>query len=78
MIQWLLTVFSIVGVVLNINHRREGFAVWMLTNASWAVIDFMHGLPAQGCLFLVYFVLAVWGYFKWGKRDTKEHAAANG
>lgn len=62
---WILAVVSLVGVVLNIHKRRSGFAVWMGTNAAWAVIDWRAGLYAQSALFAVYFVLAIWGYWKW-------------
>jgi nicotinamide riboside transporter PnuC len=65
---WLLTVLSILGVVLNINKRRVCFVVWGITNFSWAWIDFKSDLPEQAALFLVYFVLAVWGWFKWRKQ----------
>lgn len=66
---WLLTALSIAGVVLNVLKNRNGFLIWMFTNASWAVIDFSKGIPQQGCLFVVYFCLAVWGYKTW-KPDT--------
>lgn len=73
---WTLTVLSIVGVVLNIQHRREGFAIWMVTNLSWAMIDFYKGIPAQSILFLVYFVLSIWGFFSWStKRPVKSSSA---
>ena len=45
---WILTVLSIIGVVLNIRKNRYCFLLWILTNAGWAMIDFIHGLPAQG------------------------------
>lgn len=64
-ITWSLTALSIVGVVLNILHMRESFAVWMVTNSSWCVIDWKKGIPAQSFLFFVYFVLSVWGWFAW-------------
>jgi len=68
MMTWLLTGLSIIGVILNIHKRREGFLVWMVTNTSWMIIDFAHGLPAQGALFGVYLVLSIVGWFKWGKK----------
>lgn len=66
---WILTAASIVGVILNIQKRRSSFAIWMGTNASWAAIDFGAGIPAQGVLFSVYFVLAVWGFWAWGGKQ---------
>lgn len=62
---WILVVLSLIGVVLNIEKKRAGFVFWMFSNAGWAFVDFYHNIPAQGCLMLLYFSLAVWGYFKW-------------
>jgi len=62
---WALAVLSITGVVLNVNKSPAGFAVWMFTNACWAVIDFRKRLYAQSFLFIVYFFLALWGFFSW-------------
>jgi len=62
---WFLTVLSLVGVVLNIKRKKSCFAVWSFTNFVWAVIDFRTGLPEQGVLFSVYFVLAIWGLWEW-------------
>lgn len=62
---WVLTALSITGVVLNIMKSRAGFAIWMVTNLSWSAIDFYKGIPQQGFLFLVYFMLSVWGWFSW-------------
>ena len=68
-IPWFLTSLSIVGVILNIKRKKVCFIIWAFTNASWAVIDFIKGIPAQGVLFTVYFILAIWGIIEW--RNTK-------
>ena len=62
---WALAVASLSGVVLNIRRSRWCFAIWTVTNATWAGVDFAAGLPAQGCLMLVYTGLAVWGWVAW-------------
>jgi nicotinamide riboside transporter PnuC len=62
---WWLTALSLIGVVLNIKKQRLCFAIWTFTNAAWAVVDFFAGLPAQGTLFSIYCVLAIWGFFSW-------------
>jgi nicotinamide riboside transporter PnuC len=64
---WVLTALSIVGVILNVRKDHRGFLLWMVTNAAWAVVDFEHGLFAQGVLFVVYFFLALWGWISWKK-----------
>ncbi|MBI4708223.1 MAG: hypothetical protein HY761_09935 [Candidatus Omnitrophica bacterium] len=63
---WILVALSLFGVVLNIYKRKECFYIWGITNAGWAIYDFMIGAVAQGALFSVYFVLAIWGIWKWG------------
>ena len=67
---WVLTLASLVGVIANIKKKKVCFAIWAVTNASWSVIDYAHGLPAQSALFAVYFLLAIWGMIEW-RRDKK-------
>lgn len=62
---WILAAASLAGVWLNIRRDRRCFAVWTGTNATWAGVDFAAGLPAQGCLMLVYAGLAVYGWRAW-------------
>lgn len=62
---WLLTIASLVGVVANIYRRRWCFLVWMVTNASWAAVDAIHGIWSQAALMAIYFGLAVWGWVRW-------------
>ncbi len=62
---WILTTASIAGVVLNIWKNEYCFLVWIFTNATWAVIDFKKRIPAQGILFTIYFMLAIWGFIQW-------------
>jgi len=64
---WVITVFAVVGVILNIKKKRACFLIWTFTNAAWAVVDFWQGIPAQGALFTVYFLLALWGLWEWRK-----------
>ena len=62
---WFLTALSLIGVVLNIKKKKLCFIVWGFTNAAWAIIDFWADLPAQGVLFTIYFLLAIWGLIEW-------------
>ncbi|MFQ5471264.1 MAG: nicotinamide mononucleotide transporter [Dehalococcoidia bacterium] len=62
---WMIAIASLLGVVLNVYKLRLCFALWLVSNTSWAIVDFAHGLPAQGALQSVYACLSVWGWFKW-------------
>lgn len=73
MLTWALTGLSLAGVILNCLKKRQCFLLWMVSNASWALVDFHAAqtnpqLYAQGWLFTIYFILAVWGWFKWGEK----------
>jgi len=61
---WLVASASLAVTWLNIRKLRISFAIWFFTNAAWAA----YGLPAQGCLMLVYAGLAVYGFVSWGRR----------
>jgi nicotinamide riboside transporter PnuC len=64
---WVLTVFSIIGVVLNIYKIKFCFFIWAFTNLIWALVDFYHGIYSQAFLQSVYFSLAIFGIIKWKK-----------
>jgi nicotinamide riboside transporter PnuC len=74
LITGLLTVAALIGVVLNIQKKQSCFYIWLVTNVSWAVIDFYKGIPMQGLLFSVYAVLAVWGIYSWRKGERNDKA----
>ncbi len=62
---WIITVLSIIGVVLNIKKNKYCFIIWTITNGSWCIYDFIIGAYAQSFLFLIYFILAIWGIYEW-------------
>jgi nicotinamide riboside transporter PnuC len=65
-----LTLGALAGVILNIKKKKACFYIWLFTNASWAVVDFWKGIPAQGILFSIYTALAVWGIFEWKEKEN--------
>ncbi len=68
MFYWIVAAFSLVGVVLNVYKKRLCFVIWAGTNFAWMVIDFKEGIPAQGVLMGLYFGLALWGLWRWGRK----------
>ena len=67
LITWTISALSIIGVVLNIHHRRACFIVWGVTNVAWMGIDASRGIWAQAALQACYCGLSVYGYWKWKK-----------
>ena len=64
---WIVSALALTGVILNIYKSKYCFLIWAATNLFWAVYDYRIGAKAQAALFLVYFVLALWGLWKWRK-----------
>ncbi len=69
---WLVSLAALVGVVLNIHRQVAAFWIWSVTNAVWAFADWSVGLHAQAALQAVYFVLSLYGIWKWSDRHGKE------
>jgi membrane protein implicated in regulation of membrane protease activity len=65
---WILTILSVIGVIANIYKKQWCFIIWAFTNFTWAIVDFANGLPEQGVLFSIYFILAIWGLYQWRKK----------
>ena len=68
MLYWLVTAISLIAVLLNIHGHVACFVLWSLTNAAWTYADLTHGLHAQAALQAVYFVLSLYGLWKWTHR----------
>ena len=77
MIYWLVSIAALVGVALNIRKHVACFYVWACTNATWAYVDWTHGLPAQAALMAVYFLLSLWGIWKWTQEGVRTHGKEN-
>jgi len=60
-IGWLITAFSLTGVILNIRKKRICYVIWLFTNAGWCIYYLSKGLYASSLLFFVYFCLSIWG-----------------
>ena len=69
---WIITIFSIIGVILNIYKSKYGFVIWIFTNLSWMIYDFYKGIYSQAFLFFIYFILAIFGCVKWIIEEKKQ------
>ena len=69
-ISWIVTLFALVGVVLNIRKDNRCFILWICTNAYWAIYDWFLGAVAQATLFVIYFLLSIWGLWQWRADDA--------
>jgi len=70
--EWMIAFFSVVGTIANIKQKWWGFAIWMVTNGAWVIIDILTGAYAQAAMFSIYFGLAVWGMISWIRNKKKK------
>lgn len=71
-LSWSISSLALLGVVLNIRKHPACFAIWMFTNAAWAVIDLAHGIYAQATLMAIYCMLSVYGFWSWALVGRKK------
>jgi nicotinamide riboside transporter PnuC len=46
-LEWILTVLSIVGVILNIKRKVLCFYIWAISNIGWIFLDYKAELYGQ-------------------------------
>ncbi len=66
---WALTAVSLAGVVLNIRRMRACFALWLVSNGGWCVLDLQNEQYPRALLMAVYFALSVWGFVSWSRKE---------
>lgn len=64
-ISWFNVSLSILGNILVIKKKRSGFMAWIISNIIWIVIDFNAGIYSQVALFIVFTIIAIYGFIKW-------------
>jgi len=72
LIIWCNTFLAIAGTYLNAKQNRIGFVIWAVTNAVFVIYNIFLGSYAQALLFSVYFGLAIFGWFSWGRQKNKQ------
>ncbi|GAB2709725.1 nicotinamide riboside transporter PnuC [Aliiglaciecola aliphaticivorans] len=67
-----VTVFSVYATYLMANKILENWLFWIVINSFAAYLYFINGLLLTGIMFIWYFGLALYGYFKWRKDYLRE------
>lgn len=63
-----ITVFSLFATVLVAHKVLENWLYWIVIDVFAAYLYFSKELALTGCLFMLYTVFAVYGYFSWRKQ----------
>ena len=64
----IITVIAVAGVILNNRMRRECFILWLISNLVSALIHISVGVWSLAARDLIFFVLAIDGFIRWGRR----------
>jgi nicotinamide mononucleotide transporter len=63
-----VTAGSVVGTVLLGRKFIENWAVWLVVNAASVALFMYKGLHLTVVLYLLFFLMAIWGWLSWNKR----------
>lgn len=69
MLSVIASILSILGNFLVNKKNRLGFVIWCISNTYWIYLALTIKNYPQSIMFLVYSVLNVHGFIKWGKDD---------
>ena len=61
-------ILAVTGVILNNRKLRFCFVMWMLSNFFSGIIHIYTGVISMVIRDFIFFVLAIEGWFKWGRK----------
>jgi nicotinamide riboside transporter PnuC len=64
---WVGTVLSLVGFYVNVKKSKWGFVLWLITDIIFAITSAATHTWYFVTLYIIYAILAVWGYRQWTK-----------
>ena len=73
---YLIALFGLAGIILNIRKNRLCFVIWIPVNLALAAGNFQAHKPAIGILFCAYAASSVWGLLEWRKRGVLDDFCA--
>lgn len=62
---WIVSAASLLATWLNVHRHASCFAIWIVTNASWAIVDALHHAWPRFALDIAYLALAAHGMVRW-------------
>ncbi len=67
-----MSIIALIGTIINARANKWGFVLWTISNLYMAYINYRAGLYAIGTLFVIYFLLAIYGLYNWSKKEEKK------
>lgn len=72
MIEWLWSIFSISGAILNARHNKWGFILWIVSNIGWITTNIVYELWAQIPVWVAFTVTSVYGFIHWSREENEK------
>ncbi|MFA5176348.1 MAG: nicotinamide mononucleotide transporter [Candidatus Nanoarchaeia archaeon] len=63
--EWIATVLSIFGAILNAFLIKEGFYIWGVSNLIWVFVGLKQKMYGMALTFTVYFFINIIGLIYW-------------
>lgn len=65
----LFAIIAIIGYICNINKKLTlSYSLWLTSNTSWAIYNFIKKEYAMGVMFLTYNLFCFYGIIKQNKK----------
>lgn len=74
---WLATAIALAGVYMNNRRQRACFILWLVSNAITFGIHVAAGMCSMAARDGAFFVLAIHGWWLWGRQRALEVRNAN-
>lgn len=75
---FVITVLALIGAILNSYDHWQGFAIWIVTNTTFAFHNYTIGQWQQGLLFSVYILISINGLINKRKNHGKQKFNSDG
>jgi nicotinamide mononucleotide transporter len=62
---------SVIAQLLMIWQRFEAWPLWLVVDAAYAYQYFKGQLYLTGVLYVIFSIVAVWGWIRWNKESKK-------
>jgi nicotinamide riboside transporter PnuC len=66
-LQWIATILTLIGVGLNVKKNRWCFAIWLVGNIMWVIIQVSAGIWGMALCQVVFCGTCIWGWVAWSK-----------
>ena len=68
-LNWIVSALAFIGTIFNSRRNKISQLIWVFTNLYMAWLNFHMNIPSIGTLYIAYFILAVYGFFVWKKKE---------